>query len=88
MLQYPYRGPPNAALNLQNSHILTQHHEVEVMLRNLPNNYSRDMLLTMLDKRGFTGRGGGAECRVGLGYRISDSGFWTMYCSTWRVRWT
>ncbi|CAE7463464.1 ML3 [Symbiodinium sp. CCMP2592] len=26
-----------------------------VMLRNLPNNYSRDMLLAMLDKRGFAG---------------------------------
>ncbi|CAE7386747.1 mei2 [Symbiodinium natans] len=27
-----------------------------VMLRNLPNNFSRDMLLSMLDKRGFAGR--------------------------------
>ena len=29
---------------------------LQVMLRNLPNNYTRDMLLTLLDDKGFAGR--------------------------------
>lgn len=29
---------------------------VEVMLRNLPNNYTREMLLTLLNDKGFAGR--------------------------------
>ena len=29
---------------------------VEVMLRNLPNNYTRSMLLNLLEKQGFVGR--------------------------------
>ena len=28
----------------------------QVMLRNLPNNYTRDMLLTLLNDKGFAGR--------------------------------
>lgn len=29
---------------------------IEVMLRNLPNNYTRSMLLNLLEKQGFVGR--------------------------------
>ena len=46
----------NPATSLGLGSFATSPAALQVMLRNLPNNYTRDMLLTLLDDKGFAGR--------------------------------
>ncbi|CAE7720661.1 ML3 [Symbiodinium sp. CCMP2456] len=57
-LRIPGKAIPSLALLrcLRCAYSLRCYCTSNTLLRNLPNNYSRDMLLAMLDKRGFAGR--------------------------------
>ena len=50
----PVRQPAKATTHKDTKHATAE--RTTVMLRNVPNNYSRDMFLAMLDEHGFAGR--------------------------------